>query len=381
MSKAIINKHIDSSVELSKELFVEGEIAKGEIIINNDANNPSIYILNTNDEVVQIAGGGSAGGGSYDDTAIRLQINEQGEKITEIDTKLEEQGVILAEQANTVSEVETKMAEQVEIISEQAAKVDGFSETLTAATTEIESLKIGVAENKTAIATFSSSIDEATNKANTALNLVQTTDTKVNQVVNNITILNGDETVEGSIKQQITGLKTIVDEYTVNDLKISENPVLTANNVPVGDEYKTNGISEEPIIPTDFLTTALAKLEVTLANTTLALTAAINDLDERIERNVIHTILFNKTGGTLSDKDFAIINNEQKEPKFIFAAVLNPETSNGSVMMGKVVPNTDNTFTLTCFDCIAIDNSFVVQNEIFTIYEDKTYVRTSFNPV
>lgn len=56
MGKAIVNKHIDNKDKLQKELFVSDlENAKGEIIICNDKNDPSLFILNTDGELSNLS--------------------------------------------------------------------------------------------------------------------------------------------------------------------------------------------------------------------------------------------------------------------------------------------------------------------------------------
>lgn len=90
MAKAIINKHIDSVNELQSSVFHQDiEKAKGEIVICNDPNNPTIYILDTEGSMKKIAGGGGSGSGDYDDTELRGSINELDERID----NLEENGV------------------------------------------------------------------------------------------------------------------------------------------------------------------------------------------------------------------------------------------------------------------------------------------------
>lgn len=85
MSKAIINKHIDNSSELSRpNLFVnDDEKRKGEIIICNDSSNPSIYIMNTKGNITKISGGGGSGG-SFDDTELRNLILQNKTSINNI---------------------------------------------------------------------------------------------------------------------------------------------------------------------------------------------------------------------------------------------------------------------------------------------------------
>ena len=84
--KTIINKHHNNFSHLTPEqqldmfrCFKNDEdkktYLKGEIIIDTDPENPSIYILNNNNEVVKISGNGSGGEGSYDDTELKRLIN------------------------------------------------------------------------------------------------------------------------------------------------------------------------------------------------------------------------------------------------------------------------------------------------------------------
>jgi hypothetical protein len=93
MGKAIINKHIDSTQSVQddvKSIFHPGteendfDKRKGEFVICNDADSPGIYIINTNDEPVKIAGGGGGSGEAYDDTAVRNLIANNTKAIQEL---------------------------------------------------------------------------------------------------------------------------------------------------------------------------------------------------------------------------------------------------------------------------------------------------------
>jgi hypothetical protein len=81
---------------------------------------------------------------------------------------------------------------------------------------------------------------------------------------------------------ELAEAKSSIDEYTVNDKKISESPVLDTTDLKVNENYTSINQQFENVVPGDILTTAISKIEVMLANTTLALTAAISDLDKRI---------------------------------------------------------------------------------------------------
>lgn len=73
-----------------------------------------------------------------------------------------------------------------------------------------------------------------------------------------------------------------IQDYTINNKKISESPVLNSNDILIGDDYTVLSQPAENVVPGDIITTAISKLEVMLANTTLAITAALNDLDSRL---------------------------------------------------------------------------------------------------
>lgn len=85
MAKAIINKHIDSKKDNSiSSLFdSNNERSKGEIVVCNDPDEPAIFIMTTDGTPVGIKGGGGSGG-SYDDTAIWDQVNENEQAIEDL---------------------------------------------------------------------------------------------------------------------------------------------------------------------------------------------------------------------------------------------------------------------------------------------------------
>lgn len=86
------------------------------------------------------------------------------------------------------------------------------------------------------------------------------------------------------VQNSVDDGKKVIDEYTINGKKISESPNLNSNDFVVSDDYTLLERDIWNVIPGDILTTAISKLEVMLANTTLAITASLNDLDTRIGR-------------------------------------------------------------------------------------------------
>lgn len=224
MAKAIINKHIDSveSVVLT-DLFIQGEEnqenRKGEIIICNDPENPTIYIMDTEGNPQKIAGGGSGSSEAYDDTAIWNAVNSLD---------------------NTVD----ALAHADETIQNT-----------------IQSNKEELLES---IVGLQSVIGEVTD------------DNTISEMLNSIS------TAVSENENAINSNKEIIDNYTINDKKISENIVLNSDDLTVSDAYSALTKYNEGIIPGDIITTAISKIEIMLANTTLALTAAINDLEQRV---------------------------------------------------------------------------------------------------
>lgn len=76
--------------------------------------------------------------------------------------------------------------------------------------------------------------------------------------------------------------KDISDNYTINNHKISDNPVLNSSDILINDDYSHIERGDNDFIITgDELNTAIKKIEIMLVNTTLALTAAINDLEKK----------------------------------------------------------------------------------------------------
>jgi hypothetical protein len=88
MAKAIINKHIDSveGIVLSEQFTSDAEMQKGELLICNDPNNPTIYIMDKEGSPKKIAGGGGSVE-TYDDTAIWDAVNKNSAAIGDLEDK------------------------------------------------------------------------------------------------------------------------------------------------------------------------------------------------------------------------------------------------------------------------------------------------------
>ena len=93
------------------------------------------------------------------------------------------------------------------------------------------------------------------------------------------------DTVSGLTEVNLSKInenKETSDNYTINNYKISDNPVLNSSDISINEQYSTIERGNDDFIVTgDDLNKAIKKLEIMLVNTTLALTAAINDLERK----------------------------------------------------------------------------------------------------
>ena len=345
MAKAIINKHIDSIIDkdtgkqvILSDLFVQDPVnSKGELVICNDPENPTIYIMDTTGNPRKIAGGGGSGSGeAYDDTAIWNAVNKNTEAIADLkenpSSDVDEAVEALTKDIEGINETVKTLDGTVTGITETVEGINGTIETITETVNGVTenlstvSASIGevpegstivgmvndvqgaIEENaqaiedaKTTISNVESALTEeietlkrvdSQNKEdlNTAITSVGT---RLNSTIESIGTVAEGTTVVGMITdvqgateanaQAIADNKTVIDEYTVNGKKISENPVLNTDNILVADNYSTLDKPADNVYPGDIITTAISKIEIMLANTTLALTAAINDLENRLQ--------------------------------------------------------------------------------------------------
>lgn len=143
MAKTIINKHIDNSSRIKRELFNdELSKAKGEIIINNDPDNPSIYIVNNLNEVVKVSGSNNNPGASdFDDTKLWEQINKNTDDIKE-----------LQENSYDDSEVLSK-------IEENANLIDATNEVVSTIATSVNELQESILINSNNIIALQNTVE------------------------------------------------------------------------------------------------------------------------------------------------------------------------------------------------------------------------------
>jgi hypothetical protein len=330
MAKAIINKHIDSIIDkdtgkqvILSDLFVQDPVnSKGELVICNDPENPTIYIMDTTGNPRKIAGGGGSGSGeAYDDTAIWNAVNKNTEAIADLkenpSSDIDEAVETLTKDIEGINETVKTLDGTVTGITET---VNGVTENLTAVSASIGEVPEGstivgmvndvqgateanaqaIEDVKTTISNVESTLTEeieslklVDSQNKEELNsTITSVGTRLNSTIESIGTVAEGTTVVGMITdvqgateanaQAIADNKTVIDEYTVNGKKISENPVLSTDDILVADNYSTLDKPADNVYPGDIITTAISKIEIMLANTTLALTAAINDLESKI---------------------------------------------------------------------------------------------------
>lgn len=144
----------------------------------------------------------------------------------------------------------------------------------------------GFTETNTVAKAIAGGINQATQSAAQQVNKVKNDiNQKIGSLAEGKTVVDmiaDVESANAANAQEIIETKNIIDVYTINEKKISENPVLDSHDILVSEEYSPLTQPAENVVPGDVITTAISKIEVMLANTTLALTAAINDLENRI---------------------------------------------------------------------------------------------------
>lgn len=96
---------------------------------------------------------------------------------------------------------------------------------------------------------------------------------------------NFHKNAEFNIRQQISGATSDILAHTVNGIAIGENPVLDASNVGVGNytQLTLETFSPENVMSNDAIQVALKKLENMVIANALAFSAALNDINGRLE--------------------------------------------------------------------------------------------------
>lgn len=245
---SLVNKHVTHRNDFDTNIFdTRDDLRFGEIIVVNNPKDPSLYILDANGEIQKIAGSGIT---NYDDTEVREFISGNTEAISGLaEVKLDK---------NTFTAYTENIQEIINDISEDIKSVSSTTSAHTSHISSINNEISGITDN---ILTIESGITDLNNAI--------------------ISII-GDDENEGVIQTAINDAKLIIDEYTVSGKKISENPELETSDIKLDSGYTYIETIATNILPNEILTTAIAKLEKMIANTTLALSAAINDIEFKL---------------------------------------------------------------------------------------------------
>lgn len=132
-------------------------------------------------------------------------------------------------------------------------------------TTVLEEVSDLIENVKVDINTVSSSVSGFTNE--------------INKIKLNI------QTNDSNVRQALQDAKENILNQTINEIPLKNNPVLTANNVKIGDNYGVTIIPEDvsdSVQNSETIQIAFKKIENMLFANTLAITASLNDLHRRI---------------------------------------------------------------------------------------------------
>lgn len=160
----------------------------------------------------------------------------------------------------------------------------------TAFNEKIKNLQKVDASNKTELQTQITTLNTTASQLSSTIGTVADGQTVVD-------LIDATNSLVSTNKQNIDDNKKTIDAYTVNGKPISNNPVLSSDNLLVGENYSVLSQKAENVFPGDYISIAISKIEVMLANTTLALTAAINDLEARIGKPTE----YNENGDVISE--------------------------------------------------------------------------------
>ena len=330
MGKTIINKHIDDSSKLKRTLFHNDLLkAKGEIIINNDPESPSIYIVDNNNKVVKVSGGdNSSATTEYDDTKIWKQVNENTNAIVHLqeniydDTELRS---LISDNTNSIKELQEEIQESIYDDSELRNLISGNTnsikelqeniyddsevrELINTNKNDIEELKESIQENiyddsevRNLISGNTNSIKELqeniyddsevrelinNNYIDITINKNNISDinNKIGNIEDGKTITSTLESIQNIVDSNtiiINSNKNIIDDYTINNQKISDSPILNSDDLLISYNYIPSDNIED-VLPNDNITNAIAKVENALAKIILPISASLNQLESEV---------------------------------------------------------------------------------------------------
>ena len=268
------------------------ELSKGILVINNDSEDPSIYIKDTNGDIVKISGNGSMTVDTAEEAISESTTNNIGQLIyIKEDSTFE--GIDYSEGLYVVVEEHSLMKLAISTpsgdVSSDVAKLQG---------------KVGIIEN--IVGKEKTDENEATgifkkiDDVEDAINNIVIPDSPVKDIiVNNESIVdeNGNaililpETDLGDIDETIENIQnslSAIDNYTVNHKPISTEGgvVINAEDILVNSIQVTNsGCGKmDVIVPQNSVEKSIEILQNNIAALTMAITASLNDFHEKIKQ-------------------------------------------------------------------------------------------------
>lgn len=145
----------------------------------------------------------------------------------------------------------------------------------------------GLGEDETVLGYVNSSVSNINNSLTTINNSISDINRVIEEKTAEISNIIGDisdgENIIGiisDVQNTVTENKETIDNYTINDKKISESPKLDSDDFKISDAYSST--VEGNVTPDDTVTSAIGKIEFLLKESIKAFAASLNDLEERI---------------------------------------------------------------------------------------------------
>jgi hypothetical protein len=145
----------------------------------------------------------------------------------------------------------------------------------------------GLGEDETVLGYVNSSVSNINNSLTTINNSISDINRVIEEKTTEISNIIGDisdgENIIGiisDVQNTVAENKQTIDDYTINDKKISESPKLNSDDFKISGEYSST--VEGNVTPDDTVTSAIGKIEFLLKESIKAFAASLNDLEERI---------------------------------------------------------------------------------------------------
>jgi hypothetical protein len=167
----------------------------------------------------------------------------------------------------------------------------------------------GLGEDETVLGYVNSSVSNINNSLTTINNSItdinRVIEEKTTEISNVIGDISGGENIIGiisDVQNTVTENKETIDNYTINDKKISESPKLNSDDFKISNNYSST--VEDIVKPGDTVTSAIGKINRLLNEATEALSGSVNELDIRIDdldKRIGNPKIYNESGELVKD--------------------------------------------------------------------------------